>query len=213
MAQLEQGYPDAVPTAISELEAIGEVDQELSALSMEQLQSPIEITRKATSDGVLIPGEPPPLGKADVLEFATDLLKEEIKTRHGASTSPAQLLQQRRIRHGQALLRQISFKDNSPGVDSGNFRSRPPLPSRSSATWCATSTRRSSSGWHGSLSSPGAEGQRRLGSMREPATSSCFTSRYSSRNRLKHPWLTLLPALASWNSPKPGMAVWPCSAS
>lgn len=81
MAQLEQGYPDAVPTAISELEAIGEVDQELSALSMEQLQSPIEITRKATSDGVLIPGEPPPLGKADVLEFATDMLKEEIKTR------------------------------------------------------------------------------------------------------------------------------------
>ena len=104
MRQLEQGYPDAIPTAIGELEAIAAVDQELAALSIEQLQAPIEITRKAASDGVLIPGEPPPVAKADVLEYATDLLKEEIKTRYGSSTSPAQLLQQRRQRHAQALV-------------------------------------------------------------------------------------------------------------
>ena len=104
MAQLEQGYPDAIPTALSELEAIAAVDQELSALSIEQLQVPIEISRKAALPDVLTPGEPPPVAKADVIEYATDLLKEEIRTRYGASTSPALLLQQRRNRHGQALL-------------------------------------------------------------------------------------------------------------
>lgn len=104
MRQLEQGYPDAIPTAISELEAIQQVDAELAALSIEQLQAPIEITRKAASDGVLIPGEPPPVAKADVLEYATDLLKEEIKTRYAGAITPAQLLQQRRQRHAQALL-------------------------------------------------------------------------------------------------------------
>jgi len=104
MRSLEQGYPDAIPTAIAELEAIQAVDQELSALTIEQLQAPTEITRTAATDGVLTPGQPPPVAKADVIEYATDLLKEEIKTRYGATTSPALLLQQRRIRHGQALL-------------------------------------------------------------------------------------------------------------
>ena len=104
MRQREQGYPDAIPTAISEPDAIQQVDGQLVTLSIEQLKAPIEITRKAASDGVLTPGEPPPVANADVLEYATDLLKEEIKTRYGSSTSPAQLLQQRRQRHAQALL-------------------------------------------------------------------------------------------------------------
>ena len=104
MADLEQGYPDAIPTAISELEAIQQLDGQLAALSIEQLQAPIEITRKAASDGVLTPGEPLPVAKADVLEYATDLLKEETKTRFAGAITPAQLLQQRRQRHAQALL-------------------------------------------------------------------------------------------------------------
>jgi len=118
MRQLEQGYPDAIPTAIGELEAIQQLDQELSALSIEQLQAPIEITRRAASDGVLTPGEPPPVAKADVLEYATDLLKEEIKTRYGASTNPAQLLQQRRQRRPVGL-RQRRRDPLVPGQDPG----------------------------------------------------------------------------------------------
>ena len=104
MRQLEQGYPEAIPTAQGELAAIAELDGQLMALTAEQLQTPIEITRTAAAPDVLIPGEPPPVAKADVIEYATDLLKEEIKTRYAASSAPALVLQQRRMRHGQALL-------------------------------------------------------------------------------------------------------------
>lgn len=104
MRQLEQGYPDAIPTAQGELAAIAEVDAQLMTLTAEQLQTPIEITRTAAAPDVLTPGAPPPVAKADVIEYATDLLKEEIKTRYAAATAPALVLQQRRVRHSQGLL-------------------------------------------------------------------------------------------------------------
>lgn len=104
MAVLEQGYPAAIPTAQAALQAIAELDQQLEALSSEQLQSPIEISRIGAAPGVIRAGEAPPIAKADVIEYATDLLKEEITTRYAAGTAPALVLQQRRVRHAQALL-------------------------------------------------------------------------------------------------------------
>ena len=104
MAMLEDSYPAAIPTARADLQAITELDQQLEALSSEQLQSPIEIRRIGAAPGVIRGGEAPPIAKADVIEYATDLLKEEITTRYAAGTAPALVLQQRRVRHGQALL-------------------------------------------------------------------------------------------------------------
>lgn len=41
MADLEQLYPDTIPTARRELDAIGAIDTELAGLGPEQLQAPI----------------------------------------------------------------------------------------------------------------------------------------------------------------------------
>ncbi|MEI7952749.1 MAG: hypothetical protein WCH37_08740, partial [Synechococcaceae cyanobacterium ELA182] len=49
MADLEQLYPDAIPTARRELDAISAIDAELSGLGPEPLQAPIETRRKAVA--------------------------------------------------------------------------------------------------------------------------------------------------------------------
>ncbi len=53
MAQLEELYPDAIPTARRELDAIGAIDSQLVGLSPEQLQAPIEQRRKAAAADAL----------------------------------------------------------------------------------------------------------------------------------------------------------------
>ena len=50
MADLEQLYPDAIPTARRELDAIAAIDTELAGLGPEQLQAPIETRRKALKE-------------------------------------------------------------------------------------------------------------------------------------------------------------------
>jgi hypothetical protein len=104
MELLEQSYPGAIATAQEELQTLAVIDQQLEALTIEQLQSPIEITRIGAAAGVLTPGQPPPIAKADVIEYATDLLKEEITTRYDASTPPAVAMRQQRLQHAQALV-------------------------------------------------------------------------------------------------------------
>ena len=49
MADLEQLYPDAIPTARRELDAIAAIDTELAGLGPEQLQAPIETRRKVVA--------------------------------------------------------------------------------------------------------------------------------------------------------------------
>jgi hypothetical protein len=104
MTQLEEQYPDAIPTARRELDAISAIDTQLAGLAPEQLQALIETRRKAVpadafpDDGTL------PVRKADVIEYDTELLREETITRYGSGLSIEQALRHQRAGHAQALL-------------------------------------------------------------------------------------------------------------
>jgi len=104
MADLEQLYPDAIPTARRELDAIGAIDAELSGLGPEQLQAPIETRRKAVAADALPDDGTLPVKKADVIEYDTDLLREETITRYGEGLSIEAALRRQRGSHAQALL-------------------------------------------------------------------------------------------------------------
>jgi hypothetical protein len=104
MADLEQLYPDAIPTARRELDAIGAIDTELAGLGPEQLQAPIETRRKAVAANVLPDDGTLPVKKADVIEYDTELLREETATRYGEGLSIEAALRRQRGSHAQALL-------------------------------------------------------------------------------------------------------------
>jgi hypothetical protein len=104
MADLEQLYPDAIPTARRELDAIGAIDTELAGLPPDQLQAPIETRRKAVSPDALPEDGTLPVRKADVIEYDTELLREEITTRYGEGLSIDESLRRQRASHAQALL-------------------------------------------------------------------------------------------------------------
>jgi len=104
MADLEQLYPDAIPTARLELDAIAAIDNELAGLGPEQLQAPIEIRRKAVPADALPDDGTLPVRKADVIEYDTELLREETITRYGEGLSIEAALRRQRGSHAQALL-------------------------------------------------------------------------------------------------------------
>ena len=104
MADLEQLYPDAIPTARRELDAIGAIDSELAGLGPEQLQAPIETRRKAVAADALPDDGTLPVKKADVIEYDTELLREETITRYGEGLSIEGALRRQRASHAQALL-------------------------------------------------------------------------------------------------------------
>ena len=104
MADLEQLYPDAIPTARRELDAIAAIDSELAGLGPEQLQAPIETRRKAAIADALPEDGTLPVKKADVIEFDTELLREETVTRFGVGLSIEAALRRLRGSHAQALL-------------------------------------------------------------------------------------------------------------
>ena len=104
MADLEQLYPDAIPTARRELDAIAAIDIELAGLGPEQLQAPIESRRKGVAADVLPEDGTLPVKKADVIEYDTELLREETITRFGVGLSIEAALRRQRGSHAQALL-------------------------------------------------------------------------------------------------------------
>ena len=104
MADLEQLYPDAIPTARRELDAIAAIDAELAGLSPEQLQAPIETRRKAMAPDALPEDGSLPVKKADVIEYDTELLREETITRYGEGLSIEAAMRRQRAGHAQALL-------------------------------------------------------------------------------------------------------------
>ena len=104
MADLEQLYPDAIPTARRELDAIAAIDIELAGLGPEQLQAPIETRRKALSPDALPEDGSLPVKKADVIEYDTELLREETISRYGEGLSIEGALRRQRSGHAQALL-------------------------------------------------------------------------------------------------------------
>ena len=104
MADLEQLYPDAIPTARGELDAIAAIDTELAGQNPEQLLAPIETRRKAAIADALPEDGTLPVKKADVIEFDTELLREETITRFGVGLSIEQALRRQRSSHAQALV-------------------------------------------------------------------------------------------------------------
>ena len=104
MADLEQLYPDAIPTARRELDAITAIDTELAGLGPEQLQAPIETRRKAVPADAMPEDGTLPVKKADVIEYDTELLREEVTTRYGEGLSIEAALRRQRVSHAQALL-------------------------------------------------------------------------------------------------------------
>ena len=104
MADLEQLYSDAIPTARRELDAIAAIDTELAGLGPEQLQAPIETRRKAVSPDALPEDGTLPVKKADVIEYDTELLREETLTRYSQGLSIEAALRRLRGSHAQALL-------------------------------------------------------------------------------------------------------------
>lgn len=104
MADLEQLYPDSIPTARRELDAISAIDTELAGLGPEQMQAPIETRRKAVPADALPEDGTLPVRKADVIEYDTELLREETITRYGEGLSIEAALRRQRASHAQALL-------------------------------------------------------------------------------------------------------------
>ena len=104
MSDLEQLYSDAIPTARRELDAIAAIDTELAGLGPEQLQAPIETRRKAVSPDALPEDGTLPVKKADVIEYDTELLREETLTRYSQGLSIEAALRRLRGSHAQALL-------------------------------------------------------------------------------------------------------------
>lgn len=85
MAALERHYPDAIPGAKASLDAIAVIDQGLAGG-----QAPVEpYVTKVTRKGAVAPVADPnqlPKRKLDVIEYATELLMEEVSTEYAEPT-------------------------------------------------------------------------------------------------------------------------------
>ena len=104
MAQLQTHYPTGVCTAQRHLDAIADLDQQLAALTPAEVNGPVRSRRKGVAGGVV--PNPLPLSKLAVVEYATELLLEEIESEwNPAGPSPAAVLnRQRSQRIGQLAL-------------------------------------------------------------------------------------------------------------
>lgn len=109
MAAVEQLQPSAIAAVQRCLQEIAGLDHRLAALTPEQWQQPLEIQRKgaipeALTNALAADGELP-VRKADVIEYATELLLEESTTRFASGTlSVGDVLLAQRKRLEQALL-------------------------------------------------------------------------------------------------------------
>ncbi len=89
MAELERSYPAAIPAARAHLDAIAAFDHEALAQPSANQPPAAPVIRKVTRKGAAgaVP-EQLPRRKVDVIEYATDLLLEEISTEYATSTPP-----------------------------------------------------------------------------------------------------------------------------
>lgn len=109
MAALERTYPDAIPAARSHLDAIAALDAAALSGPPQPGGGPTPVIRKVTRKGAAAPvPEPLPKKKLDVIEYATELLLEEVSTEYDTAAplpSPAGLSPGRqRQRHVDGLL-------------------------------------------------------------------------------------------------------------
>lgn len=83
MAALERDYPDAIPGARADLDAIAAIDQGFSSGGGAAAEP---FVTKVTRKGAVAPVNPGqlPRRRLDVIEYATELLMEEVATEYAA---------------------------------------------------------------------------------------------------------------------------------
>jgi len=104
MLQLEQGYPDAIPTARILLDQIGMLDAQLLHLSPGDHQSWSEQQRKGPLPGSSAAAGVAPASQVDVVHYATDLLQVEERLVSSRPLSTAEALQRQRLNLSNQLL-------------------------------------------------------------------------------------------------------------
>ncbi len=101
MAELERDYPAGVAVAVECLERIAVIDQQLASAPVAAEPVVIKTSRKGAAAPV--PAELPKR-KLDVIEFATELLIEEVATEYALPESQGPSLAAQRRRQVEALL-------------------------------------------------------------------------------------------------------------
>ena len=86
MAALERDYPDAIPGAKTSLDAIAAIDAALVGGEAPAEPFVTKITRKGAAVPVADPNQLPKR-KLDVIEYATELLMEEVATEYAIPTT------------------------------------------------------------------------------------------------------------------------------
>ena len=101
MAELERGYPAGVAVAVGCLERIATIDQQLASTPAAAEPVVIKTSRKGAAGPV--PAELPKR-KLDVIEFATELLIEEVATEYALPENTGPSLSAQRRQQVEALL-------------------------------------------------------------------------------------------------------------
>ena len=101
MAELERDYPAGIGVAVGSLERIAAIDQQLANTPVVAEPVVIKTSRKGAAGPV--PAELPKR-KLDVIEFATELLLEEVATEYALPESQGTNLAAQRRQHVEALL-------------------------------------------------------------------------------------------------------------
>jgi hypothetical protein len=101
MTELERDYPAGVAVAVGCLDQIAAFDQQLANFPVVAEPVVIKTSRKGAAGPV--PAELPKR-KLDVIEFATELLIEEVATEYALPESPGPSLSAQRRQQVEALL-------------------------------------------------------------------------------------------------------------
>jgi hypothetical protein len=101
MAELERDYLSGIAVAVCCLERIAAIDQQLANFPV--LAEPVVIKTSRKGAAGPVPAELPKR-KLDVIEFATELLIEEVATEYALPESPGPSLSAQRREQVQALL-------------------------------------------------------------------------------------------------------------
>jgi len=101
MAELERDYPAGIAAAVGCLERIAAIDQQLANFPVVAEPVVIKTSRKGAAGPV--PAELPKR-KLDVIEFATELLLEEVATEYALPESSGPSLAAQRRQQVEALL-------------------------------------------------------------------------------------------------------------
>ena len=101
MAELERDYPAGVAVAVGCLERIAAIDQQLASTQVAAEPVVIKTSRKGAASPV--PAELPKR-KLDVIEFATELLIEEVATEYALPEHTGPSLAAQRRQQMEALL-------------------------------------------------------------------------------------------------------------